>query len=152
MSNGASHGVSNRMAFKNLLEFKRNSDQEFKRNFENRLKVNQEAGQTEGGQGSDSVAPRQAFDSVLVTPAQVPKVEASDTLFQRHQRRLNGITPLKAQELVELLENLSKAVVAKDMVVEGLPSLRESLGPVQDKASMQFKYSKRCQSTSTLLI
>jgi hypothetical protein len=47
---------------------------------------------------------------------------------------------------------LSKAVVAKDMVVEGLPSLRESLGPVQDKASMQFKYSKRCQSTSTLLI
>eukprot|EP00442_Polarella_glacialis_P056193 CAMPEP_0115073718 /NCGR_PEP_ID=MMETSP0227-20121206/14939_1 /TAXON_ID=89957 /ORGANISM="Polarella glacialis, Strain CCMP 1383" /LENGTH=139 /DNA_ID=CAMNT_0002460603 /DNA_START=40 /DNA_END=459 /DNA_ORIENTATION=+ len=139
MSKGSSHGVCTRMAFQNLLEFKRNSDQEFKRNYEKQLTVSQEAGQTGGGQGSESDVPSQALDSVCVTPAQVPKVEASDALFQRHQRRLNDITPVKIQEHVELLENLSKAVVAKDMVVEGLPSLRESLGPVQDKASMQFK-------------
>ncbi|CAE8601758.1 unnamed protein product [Polarella glacialis] len=81
----------------------------------------------------------QALDSVRVTPAQVPKVEASNALFQGSQRRLNDITPLEIQEHIELLENLSMVVVAKDVVVVGLTCLKEALGPVQDKASMQFK-------------
>ncbi|CAE8704832.1 unnamed protein product [Polarella glacialis] len=188
MAKGASHSVSNRMAFKNLLELKRNSAQEseeeflysastarvlpvieggmrscmcvgpnsMKRNYgsqsgaaiappspEGGFPSSPEAPHAAGGRGSTSHVLSELNDSMRVAATQVPKDEASKALFQRSRRRLTAITPLKIQEHVELLENLSKRVVAKDMAVEGLTCLREALGPLQDKASMQFKYTQR---------
>ncbi|CAE8634782.1 unnamed protein product [Polarella glacialis] len=122
MSKGASPGVSSRMAFKNLLEFKRTQlglaipspEGGFPSCFETAPELPHLAGVpiTGGGQGCESGVPSRA-------------------LFQRSQRRSNAITPLKIQEHIELLENLSEGVVAKGMFVEGLTCLREALGPSQ---------------------
>ncbi|CAE8625107.1 unnamed protein product [Polarella glacialis] len=186
MATGASHSVSTRMGFKNLLELKRNSAQEIeeesfysasatrvlpvieggmrscmcvgassmKRKYgsqsgaaiappspEGGFPSSPEAAHTAGGQGSTGHVRSEPKDSIRVAAAQVPKDQASKALFQRSPSRLNDITPLKIQEHVELLENLAKRVVAKDMVVEGLTCLREALGPLQDKASRQFRHT-----------
>ncbi|CAE8734514.1 unnamed protein product [Polarella glacialis] len=125
MGKGASQGVSNRMAFKNLLELKRNSAQESKRNYESQsgaaiappspeggFPSSPEAPHTAGGRGSTSHVLSEPNDSmrVVVVATLVPTAEASKALFLRSPSRLNDIIPLSIQEHVELLENLAKRV------------------------------------------